>query len=68
MEIAGIDVVQVTEVVVALAVTYLAARIVSRVLAKVFEKTPFPEEIERGIVRGIKYVIYVVGVFAVISL
>lgn len=68
MEIAGIDLVQVTEVVVALAVTYLAARIVSKVLAKVFEKTPFPEEIERGIVRGIKYVIYVVGVFAVISL
>ena len=68
MEIAGIDVVQVTEVVVALAVTYLAARIVSRVLAKVFEKTPFTEEIERGIVRGIKYVVYVVGVFAVISL
>jgi small conductance mechanosensitive channel len=68
MEIAGIDVVQVIKVVVALAVTYLAARIVSRVLAKVFEKTPFPEEIERGIVRGVKYVIYVVGVFAVISL
>lgn len=68
MEIAGIDLVHVTEVVVALAVTYLAARIVSKVLAKVFEKTPFPEEIERGIVRGIKYVIYVVGVFAVISL
>ena len=68
MEIAGIDVFQVIEVVVALAITYLAARIVSRALAKVFEKTPFPEEIERGIVRGVKYVVYVVGVFVVISL
>jgi len=68
MEIAGINVIQVIEVIVALAVTYLVARIVSRVLAKVFEKTPFPEEIEKGIVRGVKYVIYVVGVFAVISL
>ncbi|MDH5783007.1 MAG: mechanosensitive ion channel [Candidatus Bathyarchaeota archaeon] len=68
MEIAGIDVVQVIEVVVALAVTYLAARIVSRALVEVFERTPFPEEIERGIVRGVKYVVYVVGVFVVISL
>jgi small conductance mechanosensitive channel len=68
MEIAGIDVVQVTEVIVALAATYLTARIVSRTLAKVFEKTPFPAEIEKGIVRGIKYAIYVVGVFVVISL
>lgn len=68
MEIAGIDVVQVIEVVVALAATYLAARIVSMALAKVFEKTPFPEEIEKGIVRGVKYVVYVVGVFVVISL
>jgi small-conductance mechanosensitive channel len=68
MEIAGIDVFQVIEVVVALAVTYLAARIVSRALAKLFEKTPFPEEIKRGIVRGVKYVVYVVGVFVVISL
>jgi small conductance mechanosensitive channel len=68
MEIAGINVIQVIEVIVALAVTYLVARIVSRVLAKMFEKTPFPEEIEKGIVRGVKYVTYVVGVFAVISL
>ena len=68
MEIAGINVIQVIEVVVAFAVTYLVTRIVSRVLAKVFEKTPFPEEIEKGIVRGVKYVLYVVGVFAAISL
>ena len=68
MEIVGIDVFQVIEVVVALAVTYLVAKIVSKALAKVFEKTPFPEEVERGIVRGVKYVIYVVGVFVVISL
>jgi small conductance mechanosensitive channel len=68
MEITGIDVVQVIEVAVALAVTYLAAKVASRTLARVFEKTPFPEEIERGIVRGVKYVIYIVGVFVVISL
>jgi small conductance mechanosensitive channel len=68
VEVAGINIIQVVEVIIALAVTYLAARISARALAKVFEKTPFPEEIERGIVRVVKYLIYTIGVFAVISL
>lgn len=68
MQIAGIDLTQVIEVVIALAATYLIARIASKILEKVFEKTPFPESIEKGIVRAIKYVIYVIGVFVVISL
>jgi len=68
MEVAGIDVIQIVEVVVALAATYLAAKVATRGLAKIFEKTPFPEEVERGIARGIKYVIYIVGLFLVISL
>lgn len=68
MPIASIDIIQVAEVIIALTATYLIARIVSRALAKVFEKTPFPEEIEKGIVRISKYVVYTIGVFAVISL
>jgi len=68
VEIAGIDIIQVIEVIIALAVTYLTAKIVSRILIRIFEKTPFPENVERGIVRVSKYVIYVIGVFAVISL
>ena len=68
LRIAGIDLTQVVEVVIALAATYLIARIASKTLKKVFEKTPFPESVEKGIVRAIKYVIYVVGVFVVISL
>ncbi|MBE0511811.1 mechanosensitive ion channel [Candidatus Bathyarchaeota archaeon] len=68
MEIVGIDIIQVVEVVIALATTYLIARIVSKTLVKIFEKTPFPEEIEKGIVRISKYVIYIVGVFVVIAL
>jgi small conductance mechanosensitive channel len=68
MEIAGVDVLQVIEVIVALAITYIAAKIASQTLAKVFEKTPFPEEVERGIVKAVKYVIYIVGVFVVVSL
>ena len=68
LRIAGIDLTQVVEVVIALATTYLIARIASKTLEKVFEKTPLPEEIEKGIVRAIKYVTYAVGVFVVISL
>ncbi len=66
-EIAGIDVTQIVEIVIVLVATYLAARIVHRVLEKFFEKTPFPEEIENWIVKISKYVVYVIGVFVVLS-
>lgn len=68
MQFGNIDIFQVIEVVIALTVTYLIARIVSKTLAKVFEKTPFTENIEKGIVRASKYTVYVVGVFVIISL
>jgi small-conductance mechanosensitive channel len=66
-EIAGIDVTQIIEIIIVLAATYLTARIVHRTLRKIFEKTPFPEEIENWIVKISKYVVYVVGVFVVLS-
>ena len=67
-QIAGIDITQVTAVVIVLVATYVIARIVSRALVKIFEKTPFPEEIENWIVKTSKYVVYVVGIFAVVSI
>ena len=68
MQVAGIDVIQVAQVAVALVVTYLIARVASKTLAKIFEKTPFPEEIEKWIVKLSRYVIYVAGIFAAISI
>jgi len=68
MQIAGIDVFQVVEVVVGLAVTYIFSKIASRLLGKLFEKTPFPEDVEKGIIKALKYVVYVIGLFAVISI
>jgi small conductance mechanosensitive channel len=68
VEIANIDILQVAEVIVALAITYFAAKMTSRALGKVFEKTPFPEEAEKAIMKGVKYVIYLIGIFVVISL
>jgi potassium efflux system protein len=64
----GIDLFQVLEVVAALAVTFVVGKLVSRFLLKLFEKTPFPENIERAIGRIAKYVIYAIGVFVVIGL
>lgn len=66
-EIAGIDVTQIVEIAIVLAATYLTAKIVHRTLRKIFEKTPFPEEIENWIVKISKYVVYIIGVFVVLS-
>ena len=67
VQFAGIDLIQVIEVIVALVVTYLIAKLVSRALEKIFERTPFPEDIERLIVRASKYAVYIIGVLATIS-
>lgn len=66
-EIAGIDVTQIIEIIIVLAATYLTAKIVHRTLRKIFEKTPFPEEIKNWIVKISKYVVYIIGVFVVLS-
>jgi len=58
---------EVVKVVIVLAATYIVAKIVSKTLGKVFEKTPFPEGIEHGILRVSKYVVYVVGLFVVVG-
>lgn len=67
MEIVGIDVIVVVQVVISLAATYVIAKIVSKMLEKIFEKTPFPEVIEIWIVRISKYVVYIIGLLVAIS-
>jgi small conductance mechanosensitive channel len=67
IQFAGVDLVQVVAVIVALVVTYLIAKLVSRALEKIFERTPFPEDIERLIARASKYAVYIIGVLATIS-
>ncbi|MCW3994131.1 MAG: mechanosensitive ion channel [Candidatus Bathyarchaeota archaeon] len=58
---------EVVKVVVILAATFMVAKIVSKVLGKVFKKMPFPEGIERGIVRVSKYLVYIIGLFVVVG-
>jgi len=68
MQIAGVDVFQVVEIVVGLAVTYVLSKIASKTLEKLFEKTPFPEDVEKGLIKASKYVVYVIGFFAIVSI
>jgi len=68
MQIAGVDVFQVVEIVVGLAVTYVLSKIASKTLEKLFEKTPFPEDVEKGLIKALKYVVYVIGFFAIVSI
>jgi small conductance mechanosensitive channel len=63
----GIDLIQVIEVVLGLAVTYIAGKLVSKSLFKLFQKTPFPENVENAIVRTSKYVTYIIGAFVIIA-
>jgi small conductance mechanosensitive channel len=63
----GIDIIQVLEVVLGLAVTYIAAKLISRSLSKLFEKTPFPENIEKAITKISEYVVYAIGLLIVIA-
>lgn len=68
MQIAGFDVFQVVKIVVGLVVTYAFSKIASKILEKLFEKTPFPEDVEKSIITTSKYVVYVIGFFAIISI
>ncbi len=63
----GISLLQIIEITLVFAITYIIAKIITRSLTKVFEKTAFPENIEKGIVKTTKYTIYLIGLFAAIS-
>jgi small-conductance mechanosensitive channel len=64
----GIDLIQVIKVILGLAITYILGKLISKFLFKLFQKTPFPENIENAIVKISKYAIYTVGIFVVIAL
>jgi len=63
----GINFIQVIEVVLGLAITYVTGKMISKSLFRLFQKTPFPENVENAIVRISKYVIYIIGIFAVVA-
>ena len=68
MQIFGIDLLQVVAAIVALTIIYIVARILTKILGTVFEKFPFPKDLEKGITKISKYVVYLVGLFVIISI
>ena len=44
------------------------ARILTKFLGTVFEKAPFPEDLERGVTKVSKYAVYLVGLVVIISI
>jgi small-conductance mechanosensitive channel len=59
--------IQVIQVILILAITYISGKLISKFLFKFFQKTPFPENIENTLVKISKYVIYSIGIFIVIA-
>src|SRR3989304_5561453 len=66
-EFLSVDVFRWVEVAVAVAATFLIAYIASWVLTRVLEKTPFPAEPGRRIVRIVRYFIYALGAALIIA-
>lgn len=65
--VCGIDLIQVIEVVLGLAITYIAGKLVSKSLFRIFQKTPFPENVENAIAKISKYVTYIIGIAVIIA-
>lgn len=65
MDVFGYDLMVIVQVLIVVAGSYLVGKVAAKMLARLFEKTPFPENIERSIVRASKYVIYVVGLLII---
>ncbi len=68
MQIFGIDVLRVATMIVALAATYIVARVITKILETIFAKTPFPEDVKRGVTKTSRFVVYIVGFFVIIAL
>jgi small-conductance mechanosensitive channel len=64
----GIDLIQVIKVILCLSITLVSGKLVSKSLYKIFQKTPFPENIENAIVKISKYVVYIIGVLVVVAI
>ena len=68
IEFMGINIFQVVSVIVALTITYVIARILTKFLEKLFKKTPFPDNIEKSIAKNVKYVVYFLGILTIVSI
>lgn len=47
---------------------FIAGKIVSFILYKIFQKTPFPENIEKSLVKASKYIVFFIGFLVILSI
>jgi len=68
MDVFGYDVILILQILIVVVSSYLVGKVAARLLARLFDKTPFPENIEQTIVRASKNIVYVIGILVIITL
>ncbi len=67
LELFGYDLLQLVRVAVVIVATYVVGLVGSRIIHGILRKTPLPQNVETGMVRIFRIVVYVAGLFAVVS-
>ena len=67
MEILGYDLQLIVGILIVIVGSYIGGIVVAKLLTRLFEKTPFSEDIEQGIVKASKYCVYFVGLLIIIA-
>ncbi len=67
LELFGYDLFQLVRVAVVIVATYVVGLVGSRVIHGIIKKAPLPQNVEAGIVRLFRIIVYVAGLFAVVS-
>ena len=68
MDIFGYDVILIVQILIVMVSSYLVGKVAARLLARLFDKTPFPENIEQSIVKASKNIVYIIGILIIITL
>ena len=68
MDIFGYGVVLIFRILIVVISSYLIGKVAARFLVRLFDKTPFPENIEQSIVKASKNIVYVIGILVIITL
>jgi|TARA_Y100000294_G_scaffold4684_1_gene4784 small conductance mechanosensitive channel len=68
MDIFEYDIILIIQILIVVVSSYLVGKVAARLLARLFDKTPFPENIEQSLVKGSKNIVYVIGVLIIVTL
>ena len=66
VEVFGYDLLVIVQILIVLAGSYLGGKVARKWLARLFEKTAFPEDVERSVVKVSKFFVYFVGLLIIV--